>query len=264
MFRRSGFRAMLLRLRRDRRLIPPESLLYDGTTTAAQFIALGDGFFQSVLLARAHLQPTATVLDLGCGNGSIARPLTRYLRRPGRYEGIDVNADSIAWLRQRYANIPHFAFSHANVANGWYNPGGKTSPEHFTFPFESSTFDCVLVKSVFTHMLPADLPPYMREISRVLKKGGCSVITYFLLNEESRRLIEQGLDAFQLNRTPATDPSYRIAKPDAPEFVVAHDEGRVRNYYAETRCRILDLTFGDWCGRASSLGHQDLVIAAKT
>src|SRR5258706_16358988 len=87
MFRRSGFRAMLLRLRRDRRLIPPESMLYDGTTTPAEFVAVGDAFLRSILLARAHLCPTAAVLDLGGGNGAIARPLTRYLRRPGRYEG---------------------------------------------------------------------------------------------------------------------------------------------------------------------------------
>ena len=154
-------------------------------------------------------------------------------------------------------------FPTLNVANGWYNPSGTTSPEHFTLPFEGSTFDLVLLKSVFTHMLPTDLPPYMREISRVLKRGGSSVITYFLLNEESRRLIEQGADAFRLNQTPITDPSYQIAKPDAPEFVVAHDEDRIRDYYAETGCSILNLELGDWCGRTSSLGHQDLVIAVK-
>lgn len=238
-------------------------MLYDGTTTAVQFVALGDAFFQSILLERAHLHSTAAVLDLGCGNGSIARPLTRYLQRPGRYEGIDVNANSIEWLKQRYANVPNFAFSHVDVANTWYNPGGTTSPEHFALPFESSTFDIVLLKSVFTHMLPVALPPYMREISRVLKKGGRSVITYFLLNEESRRLIEQGADAFQLGQTPAADSSHRIAKPDAPEFVVAHDEGRIRSYYAETGCSILNVEFGNWSGRSSTLGHQDLVIAEK-
>jgi ubiquinone/menaquinone biosynthesis C-methylase UbiE len=254
---------MLLRLSQDGRYIPPESMLYDGTTTAADFVALGDSFFQSILVSRAQVHPTAAVLDLGCGNGGIARPLARYLRPPGRYEGIDVNASSIAWLKQRYARVSHFAFSHANVTNGWYNPGGSTSPEHYTLPFDNSTFDFVVLKSVFTHMLPADLPPYLREISRVLKKGGRSVITYFLLNDESRRLIDQGADAFGLNQTPMTDPFHRIAKPDAPEFVVAHDEGRIRHYYAETGCSIFTLEFGDWCGRTSSLGHQDLVIAVK-
>jgi hypothetical protein len=72
-----------------------------------------------------------------------------------------------------------------------------------------------------------------------------------------QRFYRKTLDA------PATDPSYRIAKPNAPEFVVAHDQDRVRNYYAETGCSILDLQFGDWCGRTSSIGHQDLVIAMK-
>jgi ubiquinone/menaquinone biosynthesis C-methylase UbiE len=260
---RLTFRAMLQRLGRDGRFIPPASMLYDGTTTVDEFVAMGDGFFRSILVERAHLQPTDAMLDLGCGNGSIARPLTRYLRRPGRYEGIDVNANSIAWLKQRYAGVPRFTFSHADVANSLYNPGGTTSPERFRLPFEDATFDVVLLKSVFTHMLPTALPPYLREIGRVLKRGGRSVITYFLLNEASRRLIDQGADAFQLNQTPASDSLHRIARPDAPEFVVAHDEDQIRRYYTETGCRIRDVEFGNWSGRPSSLGHQDLVIAVK-
>ena len=94
-------------------------------------------------------------------------------------------------------------------------------------------------------------------------RPGRSIITYFLLNEESRRLIEQGADAFRLNQSPATDSSYQIAKPEAPEFVVAHDESRIRDCYAETGCSILNVEFGNWCGRTSSLGQQDLIIAVK-
>src|SRR5262245_52806723 len=110
------FSSLALRLRRDRHFIPPDSMLFDGTSTAAEFVAMGDGFFQSVLRTRANLQPGAAVLDVGCGNGSIARPLAGYLRAPGRYEGIDVNAVAVDWLKGRYAHLPHFAFRHANVA----------------------------------------------------------------------------------------------------------------------------------------------------
>jgi hypothetical protein len=48
-----------------------------------------------------------------------------------------------------------------------------------------------------------------------------------------------------------------------PEAVVAHDEQRIREYYAEVGCGVMELAFGNWCGRTSLLGLQDVVIAVK-
>jgi hypothetical protein len=103
----------------------------------------------------------------------------------------------------------------------------------------------------------------MREISRVLRQGGRSVITYFLLNEESRSYVERGLDAHALRFEYMGDPLCRVANPELPEAVVAHDERRIRQYYAEVGCSVMELEFGNWCGRASLLGLQDVVIAVK-
>jgi hypothetical protein len=40
-------------------------------------------------------------------------------------------------------------------------------------------------------------------------------------------------------------------------------ERRIREYYAETGCSVVHLEFGNWCGRSSILGLQDVVIAIK-
>ena len=259
-------RNLLSHLRRNHpkdRLVPPKAMLYDGSASPEEFVALGDGFLQAILLTRAQLQPTAAVLDVGCGNGAVARPLTTYLQPPGRYEGIDVSAASIAWLQHHYAAYPHFRFTHANVSNQLYNAQGAATPGEYRLPFADQSFDLVLLKSVFTHMLPADLLPYMREIARVLRIGGRSVITYFLLNDEARDCIERGLDAYGLKSEYPGDPLCRIANPAMPEFLVAHDERRIREYYAETGCRVVHVEFGNWSGRISPLGHQDLMIAVK-
>ena len=130
-------------------------------------------------------------------------------------------------------------------------------------PFPDATFDVVLLKSVFTHMLPADVRHYLQEISRVLKQGGRSIITYFLLNSESRRFMDAGLDKMLLKHVYEADPLCRVANLDVPEHVVAHDEKRIREYYAEVGFSPCDLTFGDWCGRPALIGLQDLVIAVK-
>jgi ubiquinone/menaquinone biosynthesis C-methylase UbiE len=247
----------------DARLIPPKEMLHDGSSSPEEFVLFGDNFNQYILIPRAHLLPSEAVFDLGCGNGSVARALTRFLSPSGRYEGVDVNAAAIGWLQERYGSYPNFRFTHANVYNKVYNAGGRPTAGEYRFPFPDSSFDLVLLKSVFTHMLPADVHTYMREISRVLRQGGRSVITYFLLNEESRSYVERGLDTHALRHEYMGDPLCRVANPELPESVVAHDEGRIRKYYAEVGCSVVELEFGNWCGRTSLLGLQDVVIAVK-
>ena len=244
-------------------LIPPTEMLHDGSSSPEEFVLLGESFCTHILIPRGHLLPTAAVLDLVCGNGAVARALTGFLSPPGRYEGVDVNGTTIAWLREHYRAYPAFRFTHANVSNKLYNSRGEMTAADYRFPFADACFDLVLLKSVFTHMLPVEVKTYMREIGRVLKPGGRSVITYFLLNDESRGLIGRGLDVHGLKFEYADDPLCRIANPDMPESVVAHDERRVRQQYADVGCTVLELAFGNWCGRASFLGHQDLVIAVK-
>jgi SAM-dependent methyltransferase len=247
----------------DASLIPPKEMLHDGSSSPEEFVLFGDNFNQYILIPRAHLLPSAAVFDLGCGNGSVARALTRFLSASGRYEGVDVNATTIAWLQDRYQSHPNFRFTHADVYNKLYNAGGQLTAGEYRFPFADSIFDLVLLKSVFTHMLPADVRTYMREISRVLRQGGRSVITYFLLNDESRDYIERRLDAHGLRFEYRGDPSCRVANRELPEAVVGHDERLIRKCYAEVGCTVQELAFGNWCGRTSLLGHQDLVIAMK-
>jgi hypothetical protein len=79
----------------------------------------------------------------------------------GRYHGIDVNAGAIAWLQEHYQSYPNFQFTHADVYNKMYNPGGQMNAGDYGLPFPASTFDMVLLKSVFTHMLPADIHWYI-------------------------------------------------------------------------------------------------------
>ena len=139
-------------------LVPPQSMLLDGTSSPEQFKEFGEGFLQwDILVQRAHLSPAASILDLGCGNGSVARPLTRYLDGRGRYEGLDINGPGVAWLQERYLSYPNFTFTHANVYNKAYNADGAVAATDYRLPFDDAMFDLVLLKSVFTHMLPEDV-----------------------------------------------------------------------------------------------------------
>jgi ubiquinone/menaquinone biosynthesis C-methylase UbiE len=246
-------------------LIPPTEMLHDGSSSSEQFILLGDNFCHQILVPRAGLHPSAAVLDMGCGNGSLARALTRVLDASagGRYEGVDVNATTIAWLREHYKEFPNFRFTHANVFSTAYNAAGRGKAGAYRFPFPDASFDLVVMKSVFTHMLPGEIRNYLRETSRVLKPIGRSVITYFLLNEDSRALAELGKAAHDFKYRLDGDPSCLVIDPAVPESGAAHDEHRIRGYYREFGFHLLDIGFGSWCGRPTYLGHQDLIIAIK-
>src|SRR5687768_12572017 len=121
-------------------LIPPQEMLYDGSSSAEEFVAFSEGFCRRILVERAHLGPADVVLDLGCGNGAMARALTTVLVGGGRYEGVDVNLNSIEWLRERYRPFPNFHFSHANVFNKMYNPQGQLAGDDYRLPFADATF----------------------------------------------------------------------------------------------------------------------------
>jgi SAM-dependent methyltransferase len=144
-----------------------------------------------------------------------------------------------------------------------YNPDGGRAAADYSFPYASATFDMVMLKSVFTHMMPADLSRYMSEVGRVLKPGGRSVISYFLLNDESRRYIARGADKMGLVHELEGDRLCRIANLEVPEAVVAHDEARIRGMYADAGMSLSEVVYGDWCGRQSLLGLQDFIVGIK-
>src|SRR6478736_6390870 len=96
----------------DASLIPPVEMLFDGSSSVAPFVAFGEGFVRDILIPRAGPLPSDVFLDLGCGNGSVARALTSYLQVPGRYEGLDIDGEGVKWLREHYAGRPAFRFTH--------------------------------------------------------------------------------------------------------------------------------------------------------
>ncbi len=243
-------------------LVPPAPLLIDGTASAEQFIASGEAFLGNFLIPRAGLQRSDVFLDVGCGNGSVARALTAYLQPPGRYEGLDVHADTVKWLQDHYAGWPAFRFTHANVFNKMYNPGGTVLAAEYRLPYADATFTQALLKSVFTHMHPRDVRHYLQELGRVIRPGGRAFITYFLLNGESRRCIAEGVDVLKIRVEYEGDPMFLVVDLEVPEHGTAHDEERIRSYTAEAGFSVSEIIFGNWCGRPAA-GLQDAMVLTR-
>lgn len=239
-------------------LVPPVTQMFDGIASLENFKADGEEFLR-IFRDVCGLKPDEAVLDVGSGIGRKALPLVSYLDQQGLYEGIDITRAGIEWCRRAYAPYSNFRFQHIDVFNRLYNPAGRTPASEYRFPFENQSFDFVMLGSVFTHMLPADLENYLREVRRVLKSGGRCLITYFLLNDESLGLIRAGKSTIDFKYA---FENYRIAVEESPEDAIAYDESWIRRLYQKHGLDIRRLDYGSWCGRERYLSYQDLVLAA--
>jgi len=247
----------LLSGRRDG-LTPPKRMLLP---YVGDFRKVGEELLR-YFIELVDLKPYERVLDVGCGIGRAAVPLTRYLDNRGSYEGFDVLPEWLHWCQKNISRkYPNFHFQLVDVFNHQYNPYGKYKASEFKFPYESGFFDFVFLMSVFTHMLPQDTENYLREISRVLKKGGRCLISFFLLNEESMRLMDAGKSTFDFKYEFG---NYRTVDRDSPELAVCYDEAFVLDLYQKCGLNIKQpVLFGSWCSRSRFYSYQDIIVASK-
>ncbi len=250
-------------LNRRSGLTPPCSLrIQTGPFIDARYYeANGEEFF-GYFRNLCALQPYHKLLDVGCGYGQLAGPLSRYIDFNGRYEGFDIVLGMIEWCTKNISpKYPNFRFRFANVFNKHYNPNGKTKASDYKFPYNDCAFDFVFLKSVFTHMLPEDMGHYLSEISRVLKKDGRCMISYFLLNTESLRLIDAGASSLNFGQVLS---NCHVNDPDNPEFAVAYHEEYVRTLFNKVGLAIHEpVYYGSWPRRNEYLSYQDIIIASR-
>jgi SAM-dependent methyltransferase len=249
--------------------IQPDTDLRAGMTPQtpeeAQFKADGEEFLR-YFKAFCELTPDSRVLDVGCGIGRMAFPLTEYLSLTGRYDGFDIIKSQIEWCQAHITSkYPNFHFRHLDVYNRTYNPRGQQTSTAVRFPYDDHQFDLVFLTSIFTHMLPADVDHYLGEIARVLRPGKYVLFTMFLLNAEAERWIAQN-PAGARYTFPKRYPQQHYAVMDAqrPEDAIAFEELFVRQLCNKHSLHIQEpVRYGAWSGRSEYLSGQDIVIATK-
>ena len=226
----------------------------------SRYQAVADEFL-TYLFELGGLNARTRFLDIGCGCGQIAAPLTRVLGDGGAYDGFDPDPEAIEWcVRNISARYPNFRFTHADIENTQYNPGGGIRADRFQFPYGDAAFDLVLLKSVFTHLQRPAFEQYLSEIRRMLAPGGHTIASFLLLNDESAEHIRRGASSVVF---PFQGEGCRLFDERTPEYLVAHDEQSVRDVAAAHGLAIESIAYGSWCGRPRFLSYQDLVIFSQ-
>ncbi len=213
------------------------------------------------LISEAGLRPEDAFLDIGCGIGRVALPLTTYLLPSTPFAGFDVVAEFIAWCKENItAGHPNFRFDLIDVANSEYNRGGELDAALLRFPYPDAAFSFAYAGSVFTHLLPPAAANYIREAARVLRPQGTLAATFFLLNDESRALIDSGQAHMPLRTSGA---GFRMLDAGNPEADVGLEEASILEVFAEAGLAITSIRYGSWCGRGERGDYQDLVVAKR-
>lgn len=235
-------------------LVPPQRHIFIG---GGDFTAVGDHFLAT--LKEFGLTPDMDVLDVGCGQGRMARPLTEFLLSEGSYAGFDIVKRGIDWCQTQYADFPNFTFVHADIYNKRYNRKGQTLAKDYRFPFADDSFDLIFLTSVFTHMFAEDIENYLSEIARVLRPGGRTVITWFLIDDVARMAVQAGRS--DLNFHHSLDARSFTTVPDMPEAAIAFDDGFIADMYGRCGLHVDEIYRGKWARPNTGRDYQDIVIA---
>jgi SAM-dependent methyltransferase len=243
-------------MRRRKPLTPPRRLWGLVTARNGDFHAAGANL-RDFLIGQG-LQRDHRVLDVGCGIGRLALALTDFLQPPGGYDGFDIMPVGIRWCQRITRAFPHFRFQLADVHSDRYHPRGTVKARDYVFPYDTNSFDFVVLSSVFSHMLPDDVTNYLAQIARVLRPGGRAVISCYLLNARKRAAIAPGRSALTFSHA---GPGYWAEFAAMPEAAIAYDEAWLRALHEACGLQIVETFEGEWA--TSRTQGQDIIIATK-
>lgn len=231
---------------------------------------VGDGDFRAIgaeflrhFVEIGGLEPTHRVLDIGCGVGRMALPLTQYLDpASGSYEGIDIVLPAIDWCEQTLASVyGNFHFHHLDARHHLYNPAGALTDPDVDLPFPDGDFDFVFLTSVLTHLRVEETIAYVREIGRLLRPGGRCFLSLFLMTEGARAALRE--EQSRLSFDPAAEGPEYLADSENPGAAVAYDEAFLVDAMAEAGLRPATFVYGHWSGLPGT-SFQDLCLFIKT
>ena len=221
----------------------------------------------SYLKKNIGIKKNDKILEVGCGIGRDAIPLTEILGEEGSYYGIDIIGRSIKWCKNnistRYKN---FQFIHFNVKDQLHNPLGLRNQQNLKIPLQNDSIDTIFLWSVVTHLFEKDIVHYFKEFNRVLKPNGVIMITCFIVDDKIlKKLKKINLTPYDLKFEHYYDDGCFINNKDVPAGAVAFTYEKMLEMINSGGLVLdRDLHVGNWWGKKNSKGFgQDVIFMKK-
>ncbi len=97
------------------------------------------------------------VIDIGCGGGIYTKELA--LMGAKNVIGLDFSKEILNAAKENCSDFPNISFIHSDAHH---------------IPYHNETFDIVISRAVIHHL--QDIPTFLREASRILKKNGVLIL----------------------------------------------------------------------------------------
>lgn len=237
--------------------IPPKGKIFIGS---GDFKKQGEHILDLVI-KYTKLKPDGKILDIGCGIGRLAIPLTKYLTNQGCYEGFDIVKMGIDWCTKNISKkYPNFHFMHIDLKNDLYNLKTDKKAKDFVFPYKQNYFDSIVLTSVFTHMMPSDVKQYLQQIKLVIKDNGYCLATFFIIDQKSTEAIKNKTAYFSFNHK---YNGYYLLDTKVKEANVAYEIDYLYSMLEECGLRVDFISQGTWANGSNPIDFQDVVILKK-
>lgn len=215
-----------------------------------------------ILSELVGLSSEQVILEIGCGIGRDAIPLTEIISKRGSYIGIDIYKKSIDWCNQNIAATnSQFKFNFWDIRDDWFNPGGLKSLKDFKIEAHSDSIDRIFLQSVFTHLVESDVQYYFNEFSRVLKGDGKIYSTFFIIDDE---VISRQSSGSYITFNHEVSPGVMVHDLNQPAIAVAYTLDALKRMASISGLNVDRVAYGCWSGRTGEIiGGQDSIVLSR-
>jgi ubiquinone/menaquinone biosynthesis C-methylase UbiE len=215
-----------------------------------------------ILSELVGLSSEQVILEIGCGIGRDAIPLTEIISTRGSYIGIDIYKKSIDWcIKNISEKNKSFKFNFWDIKDEWFNPEGLRVLNDFKIEASDNSVDRIFLQSVFTHLLESDIQYYFNDFSRILKGDGKIYATFFIVDKE---IISSQSTSSYITFNHEVGPGVWVHDLSQPAIAVAYTIDTLEKMAANSGLHIDRVVYGCWSGRSGEIiGGQDSVVLSK-
>ena len=217
----------------------------------------GRDFFEKLKFS-TNYKNNSSILDVGCGDGSVAAAFAR-AHHVGKYDGFDIDRSWIQNLNSIYSTKENFCFFYANIFHSYYNKSGEHKPENYQFEITDTQYDVIFLNSIFSHMKLNIIENYLRNCKKFLETNGEIYATMYVYDDnfDASSAIDERFKCI-----PSDYYGSITFSPNKPEHLLAHPLKEILQIIDRQDLTVERYLAGTWYHRMEKMEQhgQDVFI----